>query len=258
MIYYDYEKGGYKMRFELLMNLEKNEIDKDYRRVILSFLKAALKNCNLGKYYDSYYKDTIQKDFCFSVIMPNPVFGKEKITLSEPKIRIIFSCADKNNTGLIFYSAFLEMKNREMPLKNHNSMKLSKLMIVKELEIQDNTVYFKTVAGNGLCIREHDRKTNRDRFVTCNDEDFEEKVTEILKLQLKNAGFSESRYETLTVEPVRCKKVLVYHYGIYVDTTVGIFKISGDSKILQYLYKVGFGSKHSAGFGMMNIIAQGE
>lgn len=50
----------------------------EYRKVILSYIKNAISKCNNGKYYEHFFKDTKQKDYCFSVILPNPTFTKMK------------------------------------------------------------------------------------------------------------------------------------------------------------------------------------
>ena len=42
---------------------------------------------------------------------------------------------------------------------------------------------------------------------------------------------------------------MVKHYGIFIDLTVGILKISGDMNALQYLYQSGARSHHATGFG---------
>lgn len=246
------------MRLELQLELEKPELSKDYRRIVLSYIKFALNECNDGKYFERFYKDTIQKDFSFSVLMKEPKFSKDKILLKDTRIRILFSCDDRKKTGLILFSAFLGIKNRKFPLANQNSMALKRIEQKNETLITESTIFVQTVLGNGLCIRDHDRVTNRDRFITFEDENFKEKASEVLYVQAKSAGFSEDKARSIMIEPVQCKKVVVLHYGIYVDVTVGILKMTGDPDVLQYLYSAGAGSKHSAGFGALNVLRQGE
>jgi CRISPR-associated endoribonuclease Cas6 len=71
------------------------------------------------------------------------------------------------------------------------------------------------------------------------------------------AGFSEKSLADLDIEPVQCKKIVVYNYQIYTDVTVGVFALSGNTNVLQYFYLAGLGSKHSAGFGMCDVLSQG-
>ena len=242
------------MRLELKFNLEKPEIALDYRRIILSWLKSSLTICNQGKYFDKYFSGTEPKDYSFTVVFPKPEFHKEKIILEKPQMKILFSADDRNKTGLIFFSAFLGMKNKKFSLADENAMILKGVHQMKEHIVTKSEVLFQTCLGNGLCIREHDRQSNRDRFVTCEDQDFKEKALQVLKIQARLAGYPETMTEDLSIEPIICKKLLVYHYGRYVDTTTGIFKMCGNSQILQYFYRAGAGSKHSSGFGMVRVL----
>ena len=125
-----------------------------------------------------------------------------------------------------------------------------------EVLITESTVYFQTCLGNGLCIRDHDRETNRDRFITCQDDDFRQEALRVLRVQAKLAGYPERMLEDLDIEPIRCKKVLVFYYQRFVDTTVGILKMQGDPDLLQYFYAAGMGSHHSSGYGMLNVLRQ--
>ncbi|MDO4323465.1 MAG: CRISPR-associated endoribonuclease Cas6 [Lachnospiraceae bacterium] len=246
------------MRIELEFELEKPMINIDYRRIVLSWLKTCLNSCNEGKYYIKYFEGTKQKDYSFSVLFQKPRFTKERIYLADTKFRIIFSADDRNKTGLIFFSAFLGMKYKSFPLAEGNSMVLQAVRRKNEVLITEPTVYFQTSLGNGLCIRVHNRETNKDRFVTCGDDDFRQEALRVLQIQARQAGYSAQMVSSLDIEPVQCKKVLIFHYGIYVDTTVGIFKMQGDPDVLQYFYAAGMGSKHSAGFGMVQVLQQGE
>ena len=95
------------MRLELQFDLDKPEINLDYRRLILSWLKAGLTRCNQGKYYERYFGGTEQKDYSFTVLLGRAKFTREKIYLPEPKMKVIFSADNRHKTGLIFYSSFL-------------------------------------------------------------------------------------------------------------------------------------------------------
>ena len=245
--------GSLLMRLELQFDLSKPEMILDYRRVILSWLKAGLSNCNEGKYYQQYFEGTRQKDYSFTVLLGKARFTRDRIYLTESKIKVIFSADHRSRTGLIFYSAFLGMKNKRFALPEENAMTLRAVSQKREQMIDDSVVYFQTCLGNGLCIRDHDRATNHDRFVTFEEPDFKEKAVEILKYQASTAGFSDGMLQDLSIEPVQCKKVLVYFYKRYIDTSVGIFKMHGHPDVLQYFYEAGLGSKHSAGYGQVNI-----
>ena len=133
-------------------------------------------------------------------------------------------------------------------------MTLRNVIRRNEALIAESSVIFRTSLGNGLCIREHDRETNRDKFFTCEDPEFKKKTEEILKIQARLAGYPESMVQTIKFTPIQCKKVLVFFYGRYVDVTTGVVQLEGEPELLQYFYLSGAGSKHSAGFGQLNIL----
>ena len=95
------------MRFTLTLELEKSSFPIDYRSIVLSFIKNAISKCNDGKYYDRFFKDTNQKDYCFSVILPKSRFTKDEIKLENNKLKILFSTGDAEKTGLILFNAFI-------------------------------------------------------------------------------------------------------------------------------------------------------
>ncbi len=243
------------MRFYLTLKLEKNEFPIDYRRVILSYIKNALSNCNDGKYYDSYFKDTIQKDYCFSVVLPRPKYEKDKIILENKQIKILFSTDDKNKTGLKLFSAFIAQKNKTFIIPN-NSMTLKSISNQKQQEINNSKVIFKTSPGSCICVRDHNKETNTDKHYIFNDEKFQEKFKIVLKNQALNAGFREVEIDNLKVNPIQCKKIVVKHYNSYIDATIGMIEMQGDSKLLQYFYNVGVGSRKSIGFSMVDLVTQ--
>ena len=79
------------MRFILTLEVKKNIFPIEYRKLVLSYIKNALSECNSGKYYDKFFKDTVQKDYCFSVILPKAKFSKNQIELDGNEIKILFS-----------------------------------------------------------------------------------------------------------------------------------------------------------------------
>ena len=68
-----------QVRTELVFVLKKPMISLDYRRMILSWLKRSLTECNQGKYYEHYFTGTNRKDYCFVPLFDKPQYEKEKI-----------------------------------------------------------------------------------------------------------------------------------------------------------------------------------
>ena len=107
----------------------------------------------------------------------------------------------------------------------------------------------------GLCVREHHKETNKDIHYTYQDDKFNEQLKIVLTNQAKEAGFSQSLIDNIKFVPLNCKKVLIKHYGVYVDTTVGTFFLEGHPVLLQYFYNVGLGSRRSM-FGYLDLVTQ--
>ncbi|XCP87029.1 CRISPR-associated endoribonuclease Cas6 [Roseburia hominis] len=244
------------MRIELQFELEKAELPKDNKSIWISFLKNVISVCNNGKFYDRYFSEVSQKDYTFSILLAKPKFVEEKVFLENNQVKMIFSADDRRKTGLIFYAAFIQAKRRRFSLPEGNGMMLNQVRQLGERLITGSKVVFRTVTGGGLVVREHNSETNQDKYYTFQDEGFEEKLKIVLRTQAEGAGFSGELAERIKVTPIQCRKVLVKFYGRYVDTTVGIFQLEGDTDLLQYFYQAGIGSRHSAGFGLMDIVTQ--
>lgn len=240
------------MRFYLTFELEKNSMPKDYRRIILSYIKKSLSEILDGRYYSQYFKDNIQKDFNFSLKLPKAEFTKDEIILEDNNIKVLFTCDDRQKTGLLLQQAFMKQKNKKFLIPNQNSITLKQIHQQREVKITNSKVIFKTY---GLCVRDHNKETNKDKYYVYSDEKFNEQLKVVLKNQISQAGFSKDIVDSIKFSPINCKKVLVKHYDTYVDTTVGSFLLEGNPLLLQYLYNVGLGSRNVA-FGFLDLVTQ--
>ena len=244
------------MRMELNFEIKELELKKDNQSVWISFLKKAISGINGGAYFDRYFSGTNAKDYTFSIILPKPKFSGDSIYLGGNQIKMILSTDDKKKSGLIFFDALIRQKHKIFYLPNGNELVLKNIRILGERLITSNRVLFRTVTGSGLVIREHNKETNKDKFYTFEEEQFQEQAKRVLTLQAKNAGFSDEIAEHIQIKPIQCKKVLIKQYGIYVDATIGILEFQADSELLQYFYQAGAGSRNSV-FGMLDVVAQG-
>lgn len=243
------------MRLKLEMKLENSCLPKDNHSSIMSFLKKALSECNNGREFEKFYKNTNIKNFTFTLGLGKCKYEKAKIILENNKFYIILSITNKGMDKFIIYNALLNQKNRKFKLPQENSMTLVNIIQLKSEEIISSKVIFKTSTGSGLCVRKHDR-SNKDKYFVFNDDGFEEQLKEVLKLQGINAGFSESICSNIKFIPINCRKVVSIHYGRYIDVTVGSFQLEGDSRLLQHFYESGLGSRSSMGYGMIDILEQ--
>lgn len=244
------------MRFDLVLILKKNTFPIEYRKVILSYIKKALTECNNGKYFKDFFGDAKQKEYCFTVIFPKSEFLKDEIKTGSNEIKIRFSTNNSKKVSLKLYSAFIGQKNKPFPLEHGNCMTLKSIRNSKCDEIMNNRVIFKTAPGSGICIREHDNKRNYDKYYVYNDKKFREKLNYVLANELLEVGFSKKSIDEIKINPIQCRKIVVKHYKRYIDVSIGMFEICGDKAILQYLYDSGIGSRKSCGFGMIDLVTQ--
>lgn len=247
------------MRFYLEVEVDKSELPIEIRRVVLSMIKSALSDAADGRFYNKYYDGNtpIRKDFSFSIYIGGSVFTKEKIELSSTSFKIYFSADDKNKTGLILMNAFLMKRNKNFPLENNNSLKIKNVIQINQNLILSQEIVVRTFAGSSIVVREHERKNNKDRYYTVEDNVYDEKLTDLIKVQAREAGFSEEDVSNIKMRALEdCKKAVVRHYGSFIDCTRGTFVINADTDILQYFYDAGIGSRHSNGFGMLNLVSQ--
>ncbi len=126
--------------------------------------------------------------------------------------------------------------------------------IKKESLIFEEKIKFKLISP--LLVREHNRDTNKDWFYTFEDNCFEEKLKMNIYTHLKEKfPFDiESEVQKLIFDFSKMKKTVISNYSIQFPGSLGIFTVQGNPHIIDYFYKAGFGSKSSAGFGMLDII----
>lgn len=242
------------MRVCLEFNIKNSYLPVDYRRYFVSFIKKALSISNDGKYFKKYYMDTVQKPFMFTVVMQKPKFNKEKVVFEGNKIKMYFSVANEDRKGFIFTNCFLKMKYLDYPLPEGNVMCLVNVTKLKEEIITTNRALFRTTCSSSILVREHNRESNRDKYYTCEDEGYIEKLEESIKWQCLKQGYSAADVEQIKVNEVIGKKVVLRNYKVLIDGVTGTFDISGPKHILNYLYTVGFGARKSFGFTYVELI----
>lgn len=237
------------MRLKLYMDLENKEFPIQYRKNVISFIKLSLSEYD-EKYYKKFYnqKDNIIKPYTFSVFLRNPEFKEDEIILKNKQLEINFSIADYE-TSIILYNAFNQQKNKKFHL-NKNSWKLRNISMIFEKEIKSEELVIKFMST--LVVRK--RENNKDYYYSYKDDEFLDTLKMNIKEQLKITDFPEKIVDNFNMEAVSAKKVIVKFYEKSIETSGGIFKISGDINLLKYLYEAGIGSKHSCGFGMFQIL----
>lgn len=245
---------GDRVKLCLEFNINKTYLPIDYRSCFVSWIKKALSIGNEGKYFEQYYRDTVEKPFTFAVVMNKPKFSKEKVCFEGNRLRVYFSVTDRNRTSLIFLNCFLKMKYLDFKLPQDNVMCLVNVRQLESQIIQEDRALLQTVAGSSIVLREHNKETNKDKYYTCEDEGYIEKLEESIKRQCLRNGYTEQKVQKIKVNSVQGKKVVVKHYNVLIDGVSGVFDISAPKEILNELYTVGFGARKSFGFSFVDVV----
>lgn len=220
------------MRFKLYFSLENSQMPIQYRKSIISYFKFALSNYD-EKYYKKFYneKDNIIKAYTYSVYFKNPKIGIEEIIIEDKKFELNISVADYE-TGIILYNSFNKQKYKKYPLSN-NTMTLQNIIMVMEKEITTENITIKFQSP--LCVRSRENK--KDYYYSFEHKEFEEILKINIKEQLKMTDLPETIVETFKITPTNAKKVIIKFYEKQLEGSTGTFNISGDKKLLEYLYK---------------------
>lgn len=253
------------MRIKLHFKLENNIIPKDYRILILSFIKYSLKKNFKESYKEIYESKPIMKFFTFSVYLPKPKIEKDKIELDKNYFNAVFSIYD-NKRFIEFYNSFNSMiiknENKEYsyPIKD-NKMRLKNITMLNEKIISSNRAIIKFLSP--LVLRKHEeiaineKRKGKDIYFDFNDSDFNEQINysvsrliKDLKLNGVNSNIKLKPYNNLA------RKTVVSFKNILINSSIGEYILEGDSELLNILYKTGIGSRRSEGFGMFEVIEE--
>lgn len=257
------------MRIKLHFELENNIIQNDYRILILSFIKNSLEKKFEESYKEIYGKKGVMKFFTFSVYLPNPKIEKDKILLGKNYFSVDFSIYD-NKQFIEFYNSFNSRiasinkeektdKENSYPLKN-NKMKLKNITMVNEKVINSDRVRIKFLSP--LVVRKHEeitineKRKGKDIYLDFKDNDFNEQLNYSVSRLIKDLKLNEVNSNIKLTAFNMARKTVVNFKNIFINSSIGEYIISGDSKLLNILYKTGIGSRRSEGFGMFEVIEE--
>lgn len=235
------------------LELVKPELPKDFHPVFVSLIKSSLSSYD-EKFFDMFYKncDSIAKKFTFGVRMNCPNFVGNVIQLGGNVISFTLSTADMKE-AMILYNAILKNKLKEFPLEHQNSMKIMAVKILPHNKINANEIVIKMLSP--MVLREHNCETNIDRYIDCTCEDFADAAKKIVQAQLSIFAMDESLLHGFTIVPVIPKKTVVTAFKYHIDVSLGVYKLTGQPELLNFLYHAGIGSRRSQGFGMFEVLA---
>lgn len=124
---------------------------------------------------------------------------------------------------------------------------------IKDTEVEDTEI--KIIMNSPLVLYSTDVETKKTQFYNPLDADFVQRVNTNLKNKYRAYSGIELEDEIdIEVICVGIKdKVVTKYKGFYITGWKGEFRLSGNRKLLDFLYQVGLGCKNSQGFGMFDI-----
>lgn len=235
------------MRFEINAEINCEKIGLDYRRKILSLFKMVLEGYN-HELKELIYNNNKMKNFTFAPKLSIEKIENNEIFFKNKNMKIILSVEDPL-LALHFFNAFLDSKGKEIKFENEKSIVILSIKKILEKNIEREEEIFKLLSP--LVIRERKEK-NKDWYHLLDNDGIA-----ILK---KNIIYNLKEYfpleklKEIEIIPLEVKKTVVLFYGIKFPVTTGIIKINAHKEILNKIYKIGLGSKASAGFGMLELL----
>lgn len=238
----------YELKLEF--QLETTEVPAELDKVLVSFLKASLENYSPVLFEKLYNKNaSIIKTYTWSLYLPGARFTQEKILLNQKRFTMTFSDADIGEL-IEFYNAFVLIKGKPYPM-NKNSMRLISIKIRNIPEIQDTELIIKMKSA--LIVRKHDSTDNSDKYYTCEAPEFGEMVKENLRIFLEKLNL-EMDISDFSITPLKGKKVVTRTWGMLIDGSIGVYRITGNLELLNFLRAAGLGTRRSIGKGMWEAI----
>lgn len=243
------QEGRWTMKYVAEFELKRSEMKADYRRIFISFFKKAISEYMDGHFFEEIYNSGAkQKALVWSVKFDKPIFKDGMMKMASGKFLLTLKIGDIE-TALIYYSSILGMKNIEFPLQNGNSMILKRIRLIRENEIAEDFAIFKI--HSPLCIREHDKELNHDRYYSIGDEGFEKTLRENLIL---NFPEMKDLVPELEFDFSGLKKVIVPAFHLKIPASIGVLGVRGDKRILNHILQQGIGSRRNSGFGLVESV----
>ncbi|MBQ8802540.1 MAG: CRISPR-associated endoribonuclease Cas6 [Tyzzerella sp.] len=238
------------IELRLKFELEKPELPKTIEKLMVSFLKASLQNYSQELFEEMYDKSkSIIKPYCFSYYLPGAVFKDEKIVLNENYFTMFFSNADLGQT-IHWLNAFKLMKSKQYHM-NGNSMILKTVYTQEVPKIKDSEIVVKMMSS--LIVRKHNSEDNTDIYYTYDQPEFAEVLKENVDIFLQKLNIPIST-DGFSIVPIKGKKVISEAFGRKLDSNIGVYKLTGNSELLNLLLVAGVGVRRSAGHGKFKII----
>jgi CRISPR-associated endoribonuclease Cas6 len=241
------------MRMTIKFIAEQSWLPKDYRAIMLSVFKHCLLT-HAPDFFEQLYQanNSAMKGFTFAAKLKKPVFERDIVRLAGNDFSITWSTADTRE-AITFYNAILAEKFNRFPLAKGNGIRPVDITVMPTRNIEQGEVVIKL--RSPLVVREHNRDTGADYYYDYSDRNFMDKLKVVTARQASQLQLFGTDIEMLSLEPVTPKRTVIPLFGNKINVSLGVYKLTGDKKLINFLYNSGIGSRRSAGFGLFDILA---
>lgn len=221
----------------------------NFRRKILMVIKTGIKQ-SYPEVFEALYSANKPKKYTFSVYFKDGIFGKDGIIVKGKQLIINFSTSN-SELAIVFYNAFIGLRNSPLKITEDCKLTVQHVDIVKVAPIAGESVVFKTLSP--IVCRDHDRETFKDWFFSHEDEQFVPllKRNLLIKMREKYGDFVERDIEAMRITPLKMKKTVALHYDIYIACSLGLIEVEAPKYVLENMLSEGIGSLGGTGFGMV-------
>jgi CRISPR-associated endoribonuclease Cas6 len=214
----------------------------------MSLIKESLKDSSSEEFKRVYGKRAGRN------IVFNCCFGKdmridkkrENIVLNSPTFLFELSSPDTKLIAMIYNGL---RKNREYAIFD-SKIKLKDITPVNTLIRSKDRIRVRSVCP----ILVKSSPDSGSRYLLPGEESFYGCLNHFCKVRYEEF-FSEEFKGSVELLPLELKRVVVKHMGTYHTGFKGIFELSSSSKMLQFLYDAGIGTRTSQGFGMLELVS---
>lgn len=236
------------------------EIKTDYDAPLLSLVKYGLSKTNPELFHELYDTNAM-KHFATSVYFSSARFNHDKITLSRENKLVLYFSTSNLKLATAFYNAFAYLHLQSQKARKHLAKPIMfdnkyiadvwKPYRVKDQKITKSEQLFKTVSP--IIV-----ENNNKRFLSCTDQsnldEYNRALCCAINAKVKSNSELAGLVDSFKFEPISTKKTVKREFNMFVEATVGIFKLTGDPKLLNYLQENGLGIKTGTFNGMIVAI----
>ncbi len=240
------------MRFLLKMKLKKPSLPKDYHPLIVSIFKGCIAEHSDQKIYQSLYEPGANKSLSWAIKFSKPIFDKDVIQLDSTSVNVTLNITDQK-TALVYFSSLVASVGKQIPVAGDNTLIIKSIKILPEKQIHSNFVQFNLFSP--LCLREHDKVSNKDYYYTVEDEKFVGMFKEALATSITEKN--KQYLDQVEFDISGLKKIIVLLYSQKIAVSIGSFMVKAPTEVLNDIYQNGLGVRQPSGFGLLGIVAEG-